>query len=62
MRKRALIMEEENKNLVFDNYHLTQDFKNLLEENLAIYLEIGDKNKRGWIKKMYKNISRMATP
>ena len=55
-------MEQENKKLVYDNFHLQQDFKNLLEENLAIYLQIGDKNKRGWIKKMYKNISRIVTP
>ena len=31
--------------------------KNVLEENLAIYLQIGDKNKRHWVKKMYKNIT-----
>lgn len=39
--------------------HLQQEFKKVLEENLAIYLQIGDKNKRGWIKKMYKNISAL---
>jgi hypothetical protein len=27
---------------------------------LAIYLQIGDKNKRGWIRKIYKNISALS--
>jgi hypothetical protein len=45
--------------LGFDNVHLQQEFKKVLEENLAIYLQIGDKNKRGWIRKMYKNISAL---
>ena len=28
---------------------------------MAIYLQIGDKSKRGWIKKMYKNISNVPS-
>jgi hypothetical protein len=33
--------------------------KKVLEENLAIYLQIGDKSKKGWIRKMYKNINAL---
>jgi hypothetical protein len=57
-RKRREAMEEQNKDLAFDNIYLQEEFKNILEENLAIYLQIGDKSKRGWIKKMYKNIAQ----
>jgi regulator of replication initiation timing len=59
LRKRRQSLEDENKSLSFDNYHIQQEFKKVLEENLAIYLQIGDKNKRGWIKKMYKNINAL---
>ena len=45
-----------------DNHYLQEDFKNILEENLAIYLQIGDKNKRGWIKKMYTNLANTHQP
>ena len=44
--------------LTMDNFNLQEEFRNILEENLAIYLQIGDKNKRGWIKKMYKNVAK----
>lgn len=57
LKKRKQVLDDENKTLTFDNYHLQEEFKNVLEENLAIYLQIGDKNKRGWIKKMYKSIN-----
>lgn len=56
--KRREALEEKNRDLAFDNFYLQEEFKNVLEENLAIYLQIGDKNKRGWIKKMYKNIAQ----
>lgn len=57
IRKRKDFVEEQNKSLTYDNYHLQGEIKNILEENLAIYLQIGDKNKRGWVKKMYKSIA-----
>lgn len=59
LRKRRQTLEDENKELTFNNFHIQSEFKKVLEENLAIYLQIGDKNKRGWIKKMYKNINSL---
>lgn len=60
LRKRKEAVEEENKHLSYDNFHIQEELKNILEENLAIYLQIGDKNKRGWIKKMYKSITQSS--
>jgi hypothetical protein len=30
----------------------------VLEENLAMYLHLGDTKKRDWIRKMYKQVSK----
>ena len=59
-KRRGIALEEENRNLYFSNFHLQEQFRNVLEENLAIYLQVGDKSKRGWVKKMYKNIAKIT--
>ena len=48
---------ENNKNFMQSNY-VIEEFLNVLEENLAMYLHLGDTKKRDWIKKMYKQVNK----
>ena len=48
---------ENNKNFMQSNY-VNEEFLNVLEENLAMYLHLGDTKKRDWIKKMYKQVNK----
>lgn len=48
---------ENNKNFMESNY-VNEEFLNVLEQNLAMYLHLGDTKKRDWIKKMYKQVSK----
>jgi hypothetical protein len=31
---------------------------NILEENLALYLHVGDNSKKDWIKRMYRKVEK----